>query len=281
MFRGESGARVPGADAVSAAYQVLDRYLEEGRQHASGRSAWYPGDNAWPSPNALAPNNWLAEIIRLLMQLSQLGPVLPRLSQLLAAAPPFHPAQRPDYPSGGQSPWDGPAWSEPADGDPSKEPESASGRYPSGGVLFGARHASASGDWREMGAGEVESSPNPTDDRKAENTRDSTSPAEEDPETESVQGFDPSKIDPFAQRGVETGNARVESFDRGSASLPTDGITAWLDKLDNAPPLARFGAPGRANVQVERLSRSDRADASNRFERAAGRGPAGFAGPSR
>lgn len=47
-LRTEETNPAPAGDAVGKAYQVFDRYLEEGREYAAGQSAWYSGQGVPP-----------------------------------------------------------------------------------------------------------------------------------------------------------------------------------------------------------------------------------------
>ena len=110
LFRQEAIPRptvaptTPAEQAVASAYQVFDRYLEEGRRFAEGQSAWYSDEATQPDVTRDAIRAF-AELLGILgrigQQLGISGPIpnLPQAWQSLAR--PFHPQQDPSY---GQTP---------------------------------------------------------------------------------------------------------------------------------------------------------------------------------
>ena len=94
----------PVEQTVAAAYQVLARYLDEGRQFAAGQSAWNNSDSGLPA-------GWTGAVSGVTDILGALGRIwseLARSSSALAGErirDPryFHPQQRPDYPVAAQA----------------------------------------------------------------------------------------------------------------------------------------------------------------------------------
>lgn len=110
-----TGAVSPAEEAVSTAYEVFDRYLDEGRKYAAGRSAWYADNpdqtSGLPAPNRLASALMHGDLANALSRVIQDVAHLARdLTDAIALRPsavasraagsngrPFHPQQHPDY----------------------------------------------------------------------------------------------------------------------------------------------------------------------------------------
>lgn len=124
----------PVEEAVSTAYQVFDRYLDEGRKYAAGRSAWYadsPSDGSGlPAPHRVSSTlmhgdlaNALSRVIQdvahLARDLTDAIALRPALGSRPSSPParPFHPQQSPDYAT--TTPHGTPVWRE----SPARQPE--------------------------------------------------------------------------------------------------------------------------------------------------------------
>ena len=85
------------APSMGSAYQLVDRYVEEGRRYAEAHSAWFGGDAGQPDAMQDAARvlaDLLALLPRVIRELGRVGTVP---TVLRAPAHPFHPQQDPAY----------------------------------------------------------------------------------------------------------------------------------------------------------------------------------------
>ena len=90
----------PAEETVANAYEVIAKYLEEGRQYAAGQSAWNNGQSGLPEGWSGAVSNLadaLGALGRLWAELARTSPTV--LGSKNQRAAPFHPQQHPKYPA--------------------------------------------------------------------------------------------------------------------------------------------------------------------------------------